>query len=1018
MRRTLGIDVGSTTVKAVVLAQDGRVLSRACERHRGRPRELARRLAAAAREAFAPERAGVTGSIGVALASELEASTVHEVRAVVRAVRALHPSARTIVELGGQDAKLVFLGERAADDDAQMNDRCAAGTGATIDRVARRLALGERELAGARLSGSLAVAARCGVFAETDLVNLIKRGASRAEAISALARAIVAQNLSVLARGRAVRPPVLLLGGPHAHLPLLAEAWREQLAELWAARGIAPGEVVVPEDAELYAALGAARAAEASASPAPRLGRILEGARVRGPLLDQPIDLDPLRCAPPPRIPAGPLEAHVGLDAGSTTSKAALLDAGGALLGAVYRPSAGDPVDDARACLAALWAEARASGAELHVRSLGVTGYGAPLVAAAIGADAAPVETLAHAAAVRAAVPDAEVVVDVGGTDAKILLLEGPRVRGFHVSNQCSAGHGAFAAACAAELDVPIEEVSPRALSARRVPLFAVGCSVFVDTDRVTFQRDGFDVDEILAGLALSLVRNVWEYVVPEPPARLGRRFVLTGGVHKSLAVAVAQARYLASRVPGARVRVHPHPELCGAIGAALEAARAIEGPSRFVGLDAMREVRVSVRAGRETRCTRCELECARSLLSVEARGERTELVVGNACERGADALSSGKRTRAHAPDLYAEEAARLFRPLVPTYASRRARVTFGIPRVMSLYRSAPLLLHYLRAAGVPDERIVLSPPTSAALYAAGSRRGVHDPCFPSKLVLAHVEHLLAREPRIDVLLMPALTHARIAVRGTSDTASCPIVAAHAHVALAALRREGDVLAERGVTAMTPELCLVDRRRLEAQLLEAFGPVLDLTAAESRAALAHGLRAQEVFAERCRRRGAKILADARARGRAALLVLARPYHADPGVQHGVSTELAARGLPVMGISSLPLDGSEDLSALLGEATNSGAAERAWAARRVARDPHLVAVDLSSFRCGQDASTAALLDDLLREADRPALRLHDLDEDRPGASLALRLDTFAAAVRAYERERLGGREGSLAREVPS
>ncbi|MCZ7680339.1 MAG: hypothetical protein M5U28_16845 [Sandaracinaceae bacterium] len=614
MRRTLGIDVGSTTVKAVVIAQDGRVLHRACERHRGRPRELARRLAAAAREAFAPERTGITGSIGVALAGELEASPVHEVRAVVRAVRALHPSARTIVELGGQDAKLVFLGERAAEDDAQMNDRCAAGTGATIDRVARRLALGERELAGARLAGSLSVAARCGVFAETDLVNLVKRGAPRAEAISALARAIVAQNLSLLARGRAVRPPVLLLGGPHAHLPLLAEAWREQLAELWAARGIDPGEVVVPGDAELYAALGAARAAEASAAPAPRLGKILGGARVRGPLLDQPIDLDPLRCAPPPRIPAGPLEAHVGLDAGSTTSKAVLLDAQGALLGAVYRPSAGDPVDDARECLAALRAEARASGAELCIRSLGVTGYGAPLVAAALGADAAPVETLAHAAAVRAALPDADVVVDVGGTDAKILLLEGARVRGFHVSNQCSAGHGAFAAACAAELGVPIEEVSPRALSARRVPLFTVGCSVFVDTDRVTFQRDGFDVDEILAGLALSLVRNVWEYVVPEPPARLGQRFVLTGGVHKSLAVAVAQARYLASRVPGARVHVHPHPELCGAIGAALEAARAIEGPSRFVGLDAMREVRVSVRTGRETRCTRCELECARSL--------------------------------------------------------------------------------------------------------------------------------------------------------------------------------------------------------------------------------------------------------------------------------------------------------------------------------------------------------------------------------------------------------------------
>jgi predicted nucleotide-binding protein (sugar kinase/HSP70/actin superfamily) len=345
--------------------------------------------------------------------------------------------------------------------------------------------------------------------------------------------------------------------------------------------------------------------------------------------------------------------------------------------------------------------------------------------------------------------------------------------------------------------------------------------------------------------------------------------------------------------------------------------------------------------------------------------------------------------------------------------------VVIGIPRVMALYRSAPLLLHYLRAAGVPDDHLVLSPSTSAALFAAGARWGVHDPCVPSKLVLSHVDWLLRQPERpIDVLFMPAMTHARIAVRGTADTASCPIVAACGHTSVAALRRERDVLAHRGaqrsdrggrgIVALTPELCLVDRHRLEAQLLEAFGPLLGLSAAANREALAHGLRAQELFHERCRRRGAKVLADARSGRRAVALVLARPYHADPGVQHGISTELAARGLPVMGISSLPLDepdDSMDISELLPESTNSGAAERVWAARRVTRDPHLVPVDLSSFRCGQDAAIAGLLDDLLCAADRPVLRLHDLDEDRPGASLALRVDTFVATVRAYEDERL-------------
>lgn len=999
---TLGIDVGSTTAKAVVLSSEGRVLHRVCERHRGRPREVALRLAAGARSEHAPRITGVTGSIGVTLAAELEASAVHEVRAVVRAVRSLAAGTRTVVELGGQDAKLVFLGEG---EDAQLNDRCAAGTGATIDRIVRRLEIDPRELASARMTGSLRVASRCGVFAETDVVNLVKRGATREDALSALARAIVTQNLSVLARARVVRPPVLLLGGPHAHLPILADAWREELASLWRAHGAPPGEVIVPLDAELHAAIGAALHAQAGAPSMPRLGRILESTRARGALLDGPIDLHSVRCAPPVARPIRDASVHLGIDAGSTTSKAVLLAADGALVASVYRPSAGNPVDDARECLAALEAQV----GPFHPRSLGVTGYGAELVAAALGADEAPVETLAHAVAAHAHAPDADVVVDVGGTDAKILLLDGERVRGFHVSNQCAAGHGAFLAASARELGVSLDEIAERALRARRAPLFTVGCSVFVDTDRVTFQRDGFDADEILAGLCLSLVRNVWEYVVPEPPGRLGHRFVLTGGAHRNLAVAIAHSRYLTTRVVGARVSVHPHPELCGAIGAALLGARATPERSRFVGLGAARRVRIDVRTGHDTRCTRCELECPRSFLAVESDRARTELVVGNACERGADVGSTAKRTRAHAPDLLAEEASRLFRPLVPTRAARRSKIVLGIPRVMALYRAAPLLLHYLRAGGVPDDHLVLSPPTSAELLASSTRGGVHDPCFPSKLVLAHVDWLLRREPRIDVLLMPALTHARIEVHGTADTASCPIVAASGHASVAALRRDGDVLASLGVRAMTPELCLVDPRRLEAQLFEAFGSLLGLRREESRDAMAHGLRAQQTFAERCRRRGAKVLADARARGRAVAVVLARPYHADPGVQHGVSTELTARGVPVLGISSLPLDSSEDLSDLLPEVTNSGASERVWAARRVTRDRHLVAVDLSSFRCGQDASIAGLVDDLLRAADRPALRLHDLDEDRPGASLALRIDTFVATVRAYERRRLCRRE---------
>lgn len=538
-RLATGLDIGSTTVKVVLVGPSGELVWSACERHRGEPRETLARLLA--RAPGASDVRGVTGSIGTSLAADLGARPVHEIHAVLSAVRASRPDVRTIVELGGQDAKLVLL-DRGRHD-AQMNDRCAAGTGASLDRLARRLELQASDVAARELEGELRVAARCGVFAETDAVNLLKRGADKREILSAIARAIVRSCAGVLARGRVPHAPVLLLGGPHAHWPILTAAWRELLATLWRDRNIDSGSVEVPPNAELWAAVGAALHAQREGHALAPLGKLLAGTRREEPLALPERALAPLRARPTPAS-TSERDVLVGLDAGSTTTKAVLLSRSGRLLAARYRASAGNPVDDARACLQFLLRD------DQRVLSLGVTGYGAALVAPALGADQLVVETLAHARA--ASDLGADVIVDVGGTDAKVLRLEGTRVVGFHVSSQCAAGLGAFLASASEDLGVPIAELAERALGAARVPRFTVGCSVFADTDRVTFQREGYGVDELLAGLAWALARNVWEHVVTEPPARLGRRFVLTGGVHRNLAVAVAQARYLGARVPGA----------------------------------------------------------------------------------------------------------------------------------------------------------------------------------------------------------------------------------------------------------------------------------------------------------------------------------------------------------------------------------------------------------------------------------------------------------------------------------
>lgn len=1013
----LGIDVGSTTAKVAVVDGQGAVLETACARHHGHPRRVVQDLVLDVERRSPGLRRGCTGTIGVALAAELSAAPVHEVQAMVAPVRALHPEVRTIVELGGQDAKLVIFGDTAAGDDAQMNDRCAAGTGATLDRVARRLGLSASDLAALALSGDAddaRVAAKCGVFAERDVVDLVKRGVGVAQAFSGLLRAICVQTLAVLARGRVPRGPVVLLGGPHAHVPALKAAWREALAALWSSRGLAIGDVLVPASADRYAAIGAALHALRGASSRVAPGRP-HATRTPEPALG--VDAETRRalaCAPPPRdLPPGRLRVLVGIDAGSTTAKVALLSPDGALLAGAYGLASGNPVDDVRARLAELEARAARVGASLDVASVGVTGYGAPLVAAALGADATEPETLAHVRSALRVAPGTDVVVDVGGTDVKVLRLAGGAVADFHVSNQCAAGLGAFLHAVATDLGVPIDDVAERALSARRAPRFAVGCAVFADTDRVTFQRDGYTPDELLAGLARALPRNVWEFVVAVPVAQLGRSFLLAGGVHRNLAVAAAQADYLREHVPGARVSVHPYPELAGAIGAALAGAEATgsAGVTAFRGTRAAGQLRVAVRAGAATRCGRCEMACERSVVTFSPpSGAPVELVTGNACERGADAGAGASRSRAHAPDLFADEAERLFAPVLPTpvITRRRDEHVIGIPRVMGLYRCAPLILHYLRALGVPDSHVVLSPPTSHALFQEGALRGANDPCFPAKLVLAHVDWLLrARDGRrIDVLFLPTITHAMIAPRGTTDTASCPIVAACGHTTLAALARDGDALGRPGITPLVPTLCLASLPRLGAQLFAAFAPLLEVSLAEHERALSHALAAQAAFLSRGRQRAQRVLARARRDGRGVAVLLARPYHADPGVQHGVSVELAARGIPVLSIASLPVDDEARLSLadVLPRATNSGDAEKLWAARLLASEPyrHVYPVDLSSFKCGQDAAMLGVLGDELAALGRPVLRLHDLDEDRPIASLRVPIETFLASVRRHER----------------
>ncbi|HMI90833.1 MAG TPA: BadF/BadG/BcrA/BcrD ATPase family protein, partial [Polyangiales bacterium] len=584
----IGLDVGSTTVKAVVVdPRTRKILWHDYKRHHTKQAEcvhefmvrIGTELGELAQVEKGKVRLFATGSGAGPLCEPLGAKFVQEVNAVTLAVETLHPEVGSVVELGGQDAKIIIFktnaetGEKTAT--CSMNDKCASGTGATIDKCMIKVGLPAADVAQLIFNGEKLhhVAAKCGVFAETDIVNLVKTGIPSDEIMCSLADAIVMQNLSVLTRGNTLRPVVLLLGGPNTYLPMLQQCWRKRIPETWDERGFAydknvPIEelIAVPKNAELYAAYGAVmyglhEAAEVGryAGLDPLREYVSTGRSARlgknsgPPLAKDDAELNAFieaykipKFAPAKFEPGTTVRAVVGLDGGSTSSKAVLMGEDGELLRKAYTLSKGNPIRDTKDLLRELRDMVRAEGAELEVLGFGATGYAADVLEECVRADVNVVETVAHMMSATHYFGDIDVICDIGGQDIKVLFMENGDIKSFKLSNQCSAGNGMLLQAMADQFGLPVTEYAETAFKASLSPKFNYGCAVFLDTDRVNFQKEGFGKEELLSGLAQVLPKNVWQYVVQIPRmAALGTKYVLQGGTQYNLAAVKAQVDYI-----------------------------------------------------------------------------------------------------------------------------------------------------------------------------------------------------------------------------------------------------------------------------------------------------------------------------------------------------------------------------------------------------------------------------------------------------------------------------------------
>src|ERR1700678_851684 len=657
----VGLDVGSTTVKAVVVdTNTDQVLWQDYQRHETKQPEktleFLKRMESEAGINPRNTRMFMTGSGGSGIAEQIGAKFVQEVTAVSLAVEKLHPEVYSVVELGGQDAKIIVF----KDDEAtgrkkkipSMNDKCAGGTGAVIDKINAKLKIPTAELCEQRYHGIKLhkVAGKCGVFAETDINGLQKVGTPPDELMASLFEAIVLQNLSVLTRGHTLRPHVLLLGGPNSFIRGMREAWQANIPRMWQERkvtvpeGAKPEDLIkVPENAQYFAAMGAIEFGKSEEDSVGcylgyeklmhyiEYGRQEEKAKsgAKG-LTTSDTELDEFKVSYR-RKKFAPVAFHTnqtvggfsGIDGGSTSTKAVLLDEKGDILCKAYQLSNGNPIQDTIEMFENLRGQVEAQKAKLEVLGVATTGYAQDILKDVLKADVALVETVAHTESALKFYDDPHVIVDVGGQDIKLIVLKDGRVKDFKLNTQCSAGNGYFLQSTAEGFGLSVEQYSDLAFSAQSMPIFGYGCAVFMQSDIVNFQRQGWRAEEILAGLATVLPKNVFLYVASIPNlAALGTRFVLQGGTQNILAVVKAEVDFIRNsfRASGKKPEIIVH-EFCGesgAIGAAVESLRLWKNglQTSFVGLEAVRKIKYRTTRNEETRCHFCKNDCLRTFRS------------------------------------------------------------------------------------------------------------------------------------------------------------------------------------------------------------------------------------------------------------------------------------------------------------------------------------------------------------------------------------------------------------------
>ena len=969
----LGIDMGSTTLKTVLLNDENKIIEKSYQRHYSKVREAAALHIKSLEHLLRGHqlKVAITGSAGLGIAKEAELEFVQEVFATTGAVRRTLPDTDVVIELGGEDAKILFL---QGTPEERMNGTCAGGTGAFIDQMATLLNVTVDELDELSLKYEkiYPIASRCGVFAKSDIQPLLNQGARREDIAASIFQAVVDQTITGLAQGREIKGNILFLGGPLSFLKGLQARFTQTL-------GLAPKNAVFPALAPYFVALGAAWYAEgiddSGICTYEELAAKLESAAGKTSTVEclTPLFADEaqygLFCERHARAKAGETDitaydgkAYLGIDAGSTTTKLVLISEQKEILYRFYASNGGNPVPVIREQLAKLY---ELCSDRIKIAGGAVTGYGEELIKAAFGVDFGLVETVAHYTAAKFFHPEVDFIIDIGGQDIKCFTIRDGTVDSVILNEACSSGCGSFIETFAKSLGHPIAEFSRLGLFSQAPVDLGSRCTVFMNSSVKQAQKDGATVEDISAGLAISVIKNALYKVIRARDAEdLGRHIVVQGGTFLNDAVLRSFEQELGCDVVRPQVS-----ELMGAFGAALYAMEHHKAETSLVNAEQLAAFRHKAIA---SVCKGCNNRCP---LTINTFSDGSRYISGNKCERGGGAESANSL-----PNLMQYKYERLL-----NYAKKsNGRARIGIPFVLGMFDNLPFWVAFFEEL---DCEVVLSGQSSREVYMKGQQTIPSDTvCYPAKIVHGHMEELLAKN--VDTIFYPCMTYNFD--EGISDNCyNCPVVAYYPEL----IRANMANVEKKGIIA--DHMSLNDRKFFEKKIFTLLrGVVKGINMREVRAASAKAYKELANFRHEVLTEGEKALNFASENGNSVIVVAGRPYHTDPEINHGIDKLLTSLGFVVLTEDSVPSSGQKVERGVLNQWTFH--ARMYDAAEFVCTRDNTEMVQLVSFGCGIDAVTADEVRAILRHSGKLYTQLK-IDEINNLGAAKIRMRSLLAAI---------------------